>query len=159
MAQRMRSNASNYVRGQSTQEYERLIPQARIPRPYSEWFFRTAGTGPGGRVAGLDRDATGLERARQRTMEQGCSSWVWFQAANLDDSSTTQPFDAVAGRYPSPDDALSQARYPINCAASGLPGPKCFSITRFSLSLRFVTVTPRVAAAAVTKSSSLVSWP
>ncbi len=37
--------------------------------------------------------------------------------------------------------------------------PKCFSMTRFSLSLRLVTTTPRRAAAAVTNSSSLVICP
>lgn len=97
--------------------------QARILRPYTEGFFRRAGisqgmsvldlgsgmgdvailagdiVGPGGRVIGLDRDASGLERARQRTVEQGCSSWVSFQATNLDDFSTTEQFDAVVGRY------------------------------------------------------------
>jgi SAM-dependent methyltransferase len=104
-------------------EQERLMLQARLLRPYTEKFFRTAGVapgmrvldlgsgmgdvallagdivGPGGRVVGLDRDATGLERARQRTLEQGCSSWVSFQAANLDDFSTIEQFDAVAGRF------------------------------------------------------------
>jgi ubiquinone/menaquinone biosynthesis C-methylase UbiE len=55
--------------------------------------------GPGGRVVGLDRDATGLELARQRTVEQGCSSWASFQAPNVDDFSTTEQFDAVVGRY------------------------------------------------------------
>jgi ubiquinone/menaquinone biosynthesis C-methylase UbiE len=117
------SAPSNYVLGQSTHEYERLMLQARILRPYTEKFFRTAGispgmrvldlgsgvgdvallaadiVGPGGHVVGLDRDASGLERARQRTVEQGCSSWVSFQATNLDDFSTTEQFDAVVGRY------------------------------------------------------------
>jgi ubiquinone/menaquinone biosynthesis C-methylase UbiE len=107
---------SNYVLGQSTREDERLMLQGRILRPYTEKFFRTAGispgmrvldlgfgvgdvallaadiVGPGGRVVGLDRDANGLERARQRTVEQGCSSWVSFQATNLDDFSTTEQF-------------------------------------------------------------------
>ncbi len=97
--------------------------QARLLRPYTERFFRAAGiapgmrvldlgsgvgdvallaadiVGPSGRVVGLDRDAKGLERARQRTVEQGCSSWVSFQTANLDDFSTAEHFDAVVGRY------------------------------------------------------------
>lgn len=97
--------------------------QARILRPYTEAYFRTAGlvpgmrvldlgsgvgdvallagdiVGPGGRVLGLDRDAGGLERARQRTLEQRCSPWVSFQATNLDDFSTTEQFDAVVGRF------------------------------------------------------------
>jgi ubiquinone/menaquinone biosynthesis C-methylase UbiE len=91
---------SNYVLGQSTQEHERLMLQARILRPCTDRFFRTAGigaemhvldlgsgvgdvallvgdiVGPGGRVLGLDRDVLALERARQRVVEQGCSSWV-----------------------------------------------------------------------------------
>jgi SAM-dependent methyltransferase len=113
---------SNYVLGQSAHEQERLMLQGRILRPFTERFFRAAGVvvgmrvldlgsgvgdvallaadivGPGGRVIGLDRDAKGLERARQRTVEQGCSSWVSFQATNLDDFSTTEEFDAVVGR-------------------------------------------------------------
>jgi predicted O-methyltransferase YrrM len=117
------STASNYVLGQSIQEQERLMLQARILRPHTEKFFRAAGivpgmrvldlgsgvgdvallaadmVGPGGRVLGLDRDAKGLERARQRTVEQGCSSWVSFQTANLDEFSTAEEFDAIVGRY------------------------------------------------------------
>jgi len=97
--------------------------QARILRPYTESFFRKAGlvdgmrvldvgsgvgdvallaadiVGPGGRVLGLDRDDVSLQRARARTVEQGCSSWVSFQATNLDEFSTTQQFDAIVGRY------------------------------------------------------------
>jgi Methyltransferase domain len=45
--------------------------------------------GPCGRVLGLDRDAMALDRARQRIVEQGCSSWVSFQTTNLDDFCTT----------------------------------------------------------------------
>ena len=97
--------------------------QGRIVRPYTEKFFRSAGispgmrvldlgsgvgdvallvadiVGPGGRVVGLDRDPAALERARQRTVDQGCSSWVSFQATNLDDFTATEQFDAVVGRY------------------------------------------------------------
>jgi ubiquinone/menaquinone biosynthesis C-methylase UbiE len=114
---------SNYVLGQSTYEQERLMLQARILRPYTERFFRAAGLQPGmrvlelgsgvgdvallvgdivgpcGHVLGLDRDAMALERARQRTVEQGCSSWVSFQTTNLQEFSTSQQFDAVVGRY------------------------------------------------------------
>ena len=42
--------ASNYVLGQSVHEYERLMLQARILRPYTEKFFRAAGLAPGMRV-------------------------------------------------------------------------------------------------------------
>jgi ubiquinone/menaquinone biosynthesis C-methylase UbiE len=117
------SNPANYVLGQSTHEQERLMMQARILRPYTEGYFRSAGVeqgmhvldlgsgmgdvallagdivGPAGLVLGLDRDPLSLERARQRTVEQGCSSWVSFQATNLDEFSTTQQFDAIVGRF------------------------------------------------------------
>lgn len=115
--------ASNYVLGQSVHEYERLMLQARLLRPYTEKFFRAAGlvpgmrvldigsgmgdvallcadiVGPGGRVLGIDRDADALDNARRRTDEQGCSSWVEFQASNLDEFTTTDQFDALVGRY------------------------------------------------------------
>ncbi len=117
------STSPNYVLGQSVQEQERLMFQARLLRPYTDRFFRASGitpgmrvldlgsgvgdvsllaadiVGPAGRVVGLDRDPKALERARQRAVEHGCSSWVSFQATNLDDFSTTEQFDAVVGRY------------------------------------------------------------
>jgi len=34
---------SSYVLGQTVQEYERLMLQARILRPYTEKFFRAGG--------------------------------------------------------------------------------------------------------------------
>ena len=55
--------------------------------------------GPGGRVLGIDRDATGLENALERTRQHGCSSWVSFQASNLDEFNTADQFDAIVGRY------------------------------------------------------------
>ena len=97
--------------------------QARMLRPYTEKFFRAAGlvpgmrvldvgsgmgdvallaadiVGPGGRVLGIDRDAAALDNARRRTDEQGCSSWVEFQASNLDEFTRTHQFDALVGRY------------------------------------------------------------
>lgn len=115
--------ASNYVLGQSAHEYERLMLQARMLRPYTEKFFRAAGlapgmrvldvgsgmgdvallsgdiVGPGGRVLGIDRDADVLANARRRTDEQGCSSWVEFEASNLDEFTRTEQFDALVGRY------------------------------------------------------------
>jgi len=115
--------ASNYVLGQSAHEYERLMLQARMLRPYTEKFFRAAGlapgmrvldvgsgmgdvallsgdiVGPGGRVLGIDRDADALANARRRTDEQGCSSWVEFEASNLDEFTRTEQFDALVGRY------------------------------------------------------------
>jgi ubiquinone/menaquinone biosynthesis C-methylase UbiE len=117
------SAAANYVLGHTTHEYERLMLQSKALRPFTERTFRSAGigpgmrvldlgsgmgdvallladiVGPGGKVVGLDRDAIALERARARTVEQGCSSWTSFQAVNLDDFTTDELFDAVVGRY------------------------------------------------------------
>ena len=113
----------NYVLGQSAHEYERLMLQARILRPYTEKFFRAAElapgmrvldvgsgmgdvvlpaadiVGPGGRVFGIDHDAAALGNARRRADEQGRSSWVEFQASNLDEFTTMEQFDALVGRY------------------------------------------------------------
>ena len=112
-----------YVLGQSTYEYERLTLQAKIVRPFTEKFFIMAGigpgmrvleagsgvgdvallaaemVGPGGHVFGVDRDAAGLENARERTRQQGCSSWVSFRASALDEFNTADQFDAIVGRY------------------------------------------------------------
>jgi ubiquinone/menaquinone biosynthesis C-methylase UbiE len=117
------SAPSNYVLGHSTHEYERLMLQGKFLRPFTERTFRSAGigpgmrildvgsgmgdvallladmVGPGGKVVGVDRDAAALERARTRTQEHGCSSWVSFQATSLEDFTTEEPFDAVVGRY------------------------------------------------------------
>jgi ubiquinone/menaquinone biosynthesis C-methylase UbiE len=115
--------SSNYVLGKSEHEDERLMFQGRILRPYTDRYFRAAGivpgmtvldvgsgmgdvtlvaadiVGPAGRVLGLDRDTEGVERARRRALEQGCSSWVSFQRVNLDEFTTTERFDALVGRY------------------------------------------------------------
>jgi ubiquinone/menaquinone biosynthesis C-methylase UbiE len=113
----------NYVLGQSPYEYERLTLQAKVLRPFTEKFFTLAGigpgmrvlevgsgmgdvallvaeiVGPGGRVLGVDRDAAGLENARERTRQEGCSSWVSFPASSLDEFNTADQFDAIVGRY------------------------------------------------------------
>lgn len=81
----------NYVLGQSAYEYERLTLQAKVLRPFTEKFFTMPGirpgmrvlevgsglgdvallvaeiVGSGGRVLGVDRDAMGLQHARERT--------------------------------------------------------------------------------------------
>ena len=113
----------NYILGQSEYEYERLTFQARIIRPFTEKFFRFAGVssgmrvleigsgmgdvaflaaeivGPAGWVLGIDQDAAGLEKARERSRQQGCSSWVSFEASNLAEFDTADQFDAIVGRY------------------------------------------------------------
>jgi ubiquinone/menaquinone biosynthesis C-methylase UbiE len=117
------TTASTYVLGRSEQEYERLMLQSKILRPFTDRFFRTAGVspgmrvldigsgmgdvalltaeivGPGGSVLGVDRDENALERAQQRARDHGCASWVSFQATALDDFRSTEQFDAVVGRY------------------------------------------------------------
>src|SRR5215467_11991812 len=113
----------NYILGQSEYEYERLTFQAKIVGPFTEKFFRCAGVGPGmrvleigsgmgdvaflageivgpgGRVLGVDQDTAGLEKARERSRQQGCSSWVSFAASNLAEFDTADQFDAIVGRY------------------------------------------------------------
>jgi len=113
----------NYILGQSDYEYERLTFQAKIVRRFTEKFFRFAGVspgmrvleigsgmgdvallageivGPGGWVLGVDQDFTGLEKARERSRQQGCASWVSFEASSLAEFNTTHQFDAIVGRY------------------------------------------------------------
>src|SRR5262249_20008676 len=113
----------NYILGQSEYEYERLTFQARILRPFTDKFFRLAGVSPGmrvleigsgmgdvaflageivgpeGWVLGVDQDTAGLEKARERSHQQGCSSWVSFEACNLAEFDTADQFDAIVGRY------------------------------------------------------------
>ena len=117
------TTTSTYVLGRSEQEYERLMLQSKILRPFTDRYFRTAGVspgmrvldvgsgmgdvailtaeivGPGGSVLGVDQDAKALERARQRVQEHGCASWVSFQAATLNEFTAAEPFDAIVGRY------------------------------------------------------------
>ena len=44
------STPTNYVLGKSAHEDERLMFQARLLRPYTERYFRSAGIVPGMRV-------------------------------------------------------------------------------------------------------------
>jgi SAM-dependent methyltransferase len=116
-------SASDYVLGHSPEEYARLTLQARIVRPYTEKFFRTAGlvpgmrvldigsgmgdvamlaadiVGPSGRVLGIDRDPAVLENARRRTVEHGCAPWVRFEAVDIAAFEAEDRFDAIVGRY------------------------------------------------------------
>ena len=138
---------SDYVLGRSPQEYARLTLQSRILRPYTERYFRAAGiapgmrvldvgsgmgdvamlaadvVGPGGHVVGVDRDAAVLENARQRTVAHGCSSWVTFEAADIDAFAAPEPFDAIVGRYVLlylPDAAATIRRLLSNLKAGGI---------------------------------------
>jgi len=139
------SPPASYVLGQSLHEYERLMLQGRVLRPYTEKFFRAAGLVPGmrildigsgmgdvallaadivglgGRVLGIDRDAAALDHARRRATEQGCSSWVSFQTANLDEFKTADKFDALVGRYVLmfQPDASATIRHLLPCVKRG----------------------------------------
>ncbi len=140
-------STSDYVLGRSPQEYARLTLQSRILRPYTERYFRAAGlapgmrvldvgsgmgdvamlaadiVGPGGHVVGVDRDAAVLENARQRTVAHGCSSWVTFEACDIDGFTTSDPFDAIVGRYVLlylPDAAATIRRLLANVKAGGI---------------------------------------
>jgi ubiquinone/menaquinone biosynthesis C-methylase UbiE len=55
--------------------------------------------GPGGWVLGVDQDSAGLAKARERSRQQECSSWVSFQASGLAEFETADQFDAIVGRY------------------------------------------------------------
>lgn len=114
---------SSYVLGQSAQEHERLMFQSRILRPYTERYFRAAGlregmrvldigsgmgdvamlagdiVGPGGQVLGIDFDGSALEFATRRAVQHGCSRWVSFEETPISDFSSSEPFDALVGRY------------------------------------------------------------
>jgi ubiquinone/menaquinone biosynthesis C-methylase UbiE len=115
--------SADYILGQSRHEQERLRLQGRILRPYTEKYFRSAGigpgmrvldlgsgmgdvallaadmVGPGGYVLGLDRDNSALERARRRTVEEACSSWVSFMQTDLLDFRSSEEWDAILGGY------------------------------------------------------------
>jgi ubiquinone/menaquinone biosynthesis C-methylase UbiE len=118
-----RATTTEYALGRSPEEYARLTLQARILRPFTERYFRSAGltpgmrvldigagmgdvsmlaadiVGPSGRVVGVDRDPAVLEHARRRAIEYGCAPWVTFEAADVDTFGSADLFDALVGRY------------------------------------------------------------
>jgi SAM-dependent methyltransferase len=111
-----------YVLGRSETESQRLVKQAVFLRPSTERVFRKAGikegmhlldlgcgagdvsflaaelVGPTGSVVGIDVDPGVLSVARQRATESGLK-WVRFEEQTIDSFTTTQPFDAVVGRF------------------------------------------------------------
>ena len=62
-------------------------------------FLASEIVGPRGWVLGVDQDCSGLEKARERSRQQGCSSGVSFEASNLAEFETADQFDAIVGRY------------------------------------------------------------
>jgi ubiquinone/menaquinone biosynthesis C-methylase UbiE len=111
-----------YVLGRSETESQRLIKQALFLRPSTERVFRKAGiaegmhvldlgcgagdvsflaaelVGPTGSVFGIDVDPGVLAVARERAAASGWTR-VRFEDGAIDSFSTTQPFDAVVGRF------------------------------------------------------------
>jgi ubiquinone/menaquinone biosynthesis C-methylase UbiE len=111
-----------YVLGRSETESQRLIKQALFLRPSTERVFRKAGiaegmhvldlgcgagdvsflaaelVGPTGSVFGIDVDPGVLAVASERAHASGWT-WVRFEERAIDSFTTTQPFDAVVGRF------------------------------------------------------------
>jgi SAM-dependent methyltransferase len=111
-----------YVLGRSETESQRLVKQAAFLRPSTERVFRKAGinegmhvldlgcgagdvtflaaelVGPTGSVVGIDVDPGVLAFARDRANASGLT-WVRFEERAIDSFTTTQPFDAVVGRF------------------------------------------------------------
>lgn len=116
------SPTSPYALGSTDAEHERLIRQAERLAPCTERFFREAGIGPGqrvldlgsgvgdiammmaqlvgpsGEVIGIERDPRTITRARARIVESGLAN-VTFTQLDVNEITTTKPFDAVVGRY------------------------------------------------------------
>ncbi|SDI63592.1 class I SAM-dependent methyltransferase [Nonomuraea jiangxiensis] len=112
-----------YVLGSTDLEHHRLMLQGHILRPWTERFLRTAGlregmsvldlgsgvgdvsllageiVGPRGRVLGVDRDPTAVEKARGRAAGAGLSDTVTFEVTALEDLAGSLSFDAVVGRF------------------------------------------------------------
>jgi SAM-dependent methyltransferase len=111
-----------YVLGRSEMESQRLVKQAGFLRPSTERVFRKAGikegmhvldlgcgagdvsflaaelVGPTGSVVGIDVDPGVLAFARERANASELT-WVRFEERAIDSFTTTEPFDAVVGRF------------------------------------------------------------
>lgn len=116
------SHTSTYLLGSTDAEHERLIRQAAILDPFTERLFRDAGIGPGqrvldigsglgdvtmlaarlvgpsGAVMGVDRDANVIAKAKTRVAKAGLQN-VTFVQSDLGEIESSEPFDAVVGRY------------------------------------------------------------
>lgn len=111
-----------YALGHSAEERLRLSEQDRNFGPLTSAFFAEAGIGTGmhvldvgcgvgdvsfraatlvgesGRVIGIDTDRSSLERARHRGRAAGLSQ-VEFIEADVREFPSSEPFDAVVGRF------------------------------------------------------------
>jgi protein-L-isoaspartate O-methyltransferase len=123
-----------YALGSTDAEHDRLIRQAVYLAPLTERLFREAGLGPGqrvlelgsgvgdvamlvarlvgpsGEVLAIERDSRSIMRARARVAEAGLPN-VSFTQCDISQIQTTDPFDAVVGRFilqfvPDPVDVL-----------------------------------------------------
>ena len=112
----------SYILGNSDEEHERLIRQAKRLAPVTENFFREAGIGPGqrvldigsgvgdvamlaarlvgpsGKVVAIERDARSVNRARARAADAGLQN-VTFVETSIAHFSSDSVFDALVGRY------------------------------------------------------------
>ncbi len=111
-----------YALGSTDAEHARLIRQAAGLAPVTERLFREAGIAPGnrvldlgsgvgdvamlaarlvgttGKVIGIERDARSITIARKRAREAGLHN-VRFLQVDAAKVESTQPFDAVVGRF------------------------------------------------------------
>ncbi len=111
-----------YVLGRSESESQRLIKQSDFLRPSTDRVFRKAGVtagmrvldlgcgvgdvsflvaefvGPTGSVVGIDLNPGVLAVARRCAEESGLTR-VTFEECAIDRFTTTEPFDAVVGRF------------------------------------------------------------
>jgi len=116
------SRATGYVLGSSDRERRRLMKQGELLRELLADAFRGAGISPGmrvldigsgagdvamlaaemvgstGSVVGLDRDSASVAWAAKRVAEAGIAN-IHFQAAEFNQFTDTQPFDALVGRF------------------------------------------------------------
>ena len=116
------ATTGNYALGYTHSEQDRLIRQAARIERYTERLFRDAGVGPGqrvldlgsgvgdvsmllsrivgpsGEVVGIERDATSIDRARERVAEAGIHN-VSFIQTDANQIVSDQLFDAAVGRF------------------------------------------------------------
>lgn len=113
---------NDYVLGRSDAEYDRLIEQAALMRPFTERMLRVAGIGPGmhvldigcgmgdvsflvsdlvgpeGSVVGIDLDGVAIRRADERRAARGVSN-VAFRQGDARSVRSERLFDAAVGRF------------------------------------------------------------
>ena len=116
------SSKADYVLGHAENELKRLSLQAQYWGEATLDLFQRAGVGPGmrvldlgcgggdvsllaatlvgssGSVVGIDRSAEAIAAATARANAAGMTQ-IQFQAADLDEYGSAQPFDAIVGRF------------------------------------------------------------